>query len=88
MLLECQLAFKPKVFKRICTVLFDPNKRAGKISFATLKHYLASDSNPISMSQSSSAINASGGVMQQAPKSKYNFHDVPSQDKGGAEEVS
>lgn len=43
MLLECQLAFKDGMFRRICESILDPGKRAGRVTFATLKHFLALD---------------------------------------------
>lgn len=33
MLLECELAFKNKIFDRLCTKVLDLNKKASKISF-------------------------------------------------------
>jgi hypothetical protein len=38
--LDCQLAFKQQMFNRIAYKILDPNKRAGRVTTATLKYFL------------------------------------------------
>lgn len=42
MLLECQLAFKTNMFSRLIDML-DPDRRASKVTYNTLKYNLLSD---------------------------------------------
>ena len=55
MLLECQLAFKPQMFQRISTQIFDiaKVKKSNKVAVQTLKFFLASDSQQSSVVSSS-----------------------------------
>ena len=82
LLLECQLAFKPVMFRRVCEHIFDPAKKAGKVTLNTLKFYLVSDSQP------SAAISSAAGSIHQPssisgkPAAKLNYDIEPSKDTG------
>lgn len=78
MFLECQLAFKPQMFQRISTQIFDiaKVKKSNKVAIQTLKFFLASDS------QHSSVVTTShqGGSLGQTKSSNYDLE--PSKDPG------
>ena len=78
LLLECQLAFKTNMFARLINIM-DPDRRASKVTYTTLKYYMLSDQ------PQSSVVSISAASLTHHSVS----HDMrPSKDIHGGEDIS
>lgn len=90
MFLECQIAFKPQMFARICSEIFDVTKQkrpTTKVSYATLKHFLAPDNhaaqpNAAVMSNTMSSTTMNMGASQARGGAISNYDLEPQRDLG------